>query len=293
MNLNKQQQKIFDSLNDKQKDVFIHNITHTPIYSILHGAVRSGKSFLDNILWLCHVASFSGQNKDFIMSGYTIPALYKNVIKDLEEILGSRITLDKNNSFELFGNTMRCFGTNKIDSYKAARGFTSYGHYGNEVNLSHKNSIDEFINRCSGEGARFFWDCNPDNPNHYIMTDYIEKSGETMADGQMLYSEYHFTLTDNTRLPDSYVQSMLNMPEGMRKNRSVYGLWVASEGVIYTNYIPSQHRIEKPKYDIVETWAGVDFGFEHNGVIVVVGRDYDGNVYLLHEVASQHKQIEW
>ena len=43
----------------------------------------------------------------------------------------------------------------------------------------------------------------------------------------------------------------------------------------------------------LHVYCGVDWGFEHKGVITVWGDDNDGNVYLLHEYTSQFKFIDY
>ena len=46
--------------------------------------------------------------------------------------------------------------------------------------------------------------------------------------------------------------------------------------------------------DIVKYFVGVDFGWEHFGSMVVVGKDINNNYYLIKEYAHQHKDIdEW
>jgi PBSX family phage terminase large subunit len=286
---------ILSKLTTKQKAVYLDERANRPVYSVLHGAVRSGKTFLGaNILWMLHVAQFAGRGVNFIMTGYTLSSLKKNVLDDLEENFGIDTHLDSNNSFEMMGNRILCFGTNAADSYKAMRGLTAYGWYANEITLSHKNSVDEAIKRCSGTGARFFWETNPDNPNHYIKKDYIDRSGMTLESGRVLIKEYHFELEDNDRLPAEYVESLKKTtPAGIMYDRAIKGLWTAREGLIYDCYIPSQMTKYYHDINIKETFAGVDWGFEHKGVIVIIGVDYDGTAHIVDIVAEAKKDIDW
>ena len=45
--------------------------------------------------------------------------------------------------------------------------------------------------------------------------------------------------------------------------------------------------------DIVKYFAGVDWGWEHHGSIVLMGLDDKGNYYLIKEIAKQHQHVEW
>jgi PBSX family phage terminase large subunit len=218
------------------------------------------------------------------------------VLDDIEELLGIDCNLNSRNEFILFGHLMCCFGSDKSDSYKSMRGLTAYGHYGNEVSLSHKNTIDQAIKRCSGKGARFFWDTNPDAPTHYIKKEYIDQAGK-LKDSQgrpIIYAE-SFTIDDNTKLDPDYVYNLKQTtPTGLRYDRDILGKWVAAEGVVYADFIPAQMVVDNDNIpEIKRVWAGVDWGYEHLGVILIIGEDTDGAIYILDEVSSQHRDIDW
>jgi len=296
----KARDSVLDKLSIRQKEVFLDIEEYDPIVSILHGSVRSGKTFLaDQILWLKHIAKFRGRGINFIMTGFTIPSLRKNVLDDLEASYGIDTKLDANNSFELFGNRILCFGTNNANSYKAMRGMTAYGWYGNEITLSHMNSVNEGLARCSGDGFRIFWETNPDNPNHNVKLNYINRSGERLSSGRMHIKAYHFQIEDNLiknggGLSEEYVESLKkNTPEGVATDRAVKGLWVAREGIVYDCFIESQMTCEHPPMnEISEFFSGVDWGFKHPGVICLFGIRKE-KVILLDIIKETEKDIDW
>ena len=289
-------QTLRNKLNNKQKEVFDRWVDIDPVWLVNHGAVRSGKSYIDHIIWMLHVSRFANKKLNFIMTGYTLSSLKKNVLDDLTDIFGVDTRLDSNNTFELFGNKMRCFGTNDCDAYKSIKGFTAYGLYANEINLSHKSAIEEAIKRCSGDGARMIADCNPDSPNHWVKTDIIDKSGLRLSDGSILYDSNHFTLHDNSKknggtLSDAYIESLERTLSGVSYDRDVKGLWVAREGIVYDCFIESQMIVEHPAY-CSEYFAGVDWGFEHYGVIVLLGVDRE-KIVVMDIIKEKHKDIDW
>ena len=61
---------------------------------------------------------------NFILGGTTQSSLRRNVLNDLEKIIGREIKLSKDNHFKLFGNKIYCFHGSNADSYKKLRGFT-------------------------------------------------------------------------------------------------------------------------------------------------------------------------
>jgi PBSX family phage terminase large subunit len=230
--------------------------------TILEGAVRSGKTFVNNILWLKHVDSFRGQGKKFILTGNTLGSVKRNVLDDISEQFGVPTGLDSRNAFELFGNTVVCFGAGQSDAYKSLKGFTAYGWYGNELTEHHPDAVRQAILRCSGKGARIFWDTNPSSPDHYVKTQYIDRSGEALTDGKVSVLSHHFALEDNPFLDEEYAASLRKtLPESSAWfKRDVLGLWVAAENAIYDRY-----RITKlPEGDPCDLYdeviGGVDFG---------------------------------
>lgn len=292
----------------KQKEIIRFDIQNKPIFTIQEGAVRSGKTFVNNFLWWRHISEFENQGKIFIMTGTTIGSLQRNVLNDLENTFPDlTTTLNKNNEFQWMGNTIACFGTDKIDSYKAMKGFTAYGWYGNEVTESHKNSIDQAIKRCSGDGFRIFWDTNPSAPNNFIKSDYIDKSDARLSNGRVHIKSWHFVLDDNSIrnggvLTDEYIESLKkSTPSGMWYDRDIEGLWVSAEGMIYRDFDLSKHVIlrsqlpkdSQGKLALKEFWAGVDWGYTHKGVIGVYGKDHDGKIFRIKEVVGTEKDINW
>jgi len=278
----------------KQLHIIKAENKHKPLITILEGAVRSGKSYLNNILWNAHILEHNGQGVKFIMTGYTIASLKKNVLDDLRDMFGIDTHLNTNSEFTMYGNTVCCFGTDKADSYKTMRGMTAYGWYGNEVTLSHINSIDQAIKRCSGVSSRIFMDTNPDHPEHFIKTDYIDKSGDKLKSGRVRIQSHHFTLEDNTLLSETYIENIkASTPAGVWYKRDIQGEWVLAEGIIYSEFDKNFHVI--PKMEIPEGWLkyrGIDWGFQNPFVCLWAAVDPDGTIIIYKEHYEAKKLIK-
>lgn len=85
-------------------------------------------------------------------------------------------------------------------------------------------------------------------------------------------------------------------PKGMFYDRGIRGLWVSGDGVVYPEFDRNVHVIspDQAKRMIFDRFlAGVDWGWEHFGAIVVIGVQGDA-YYVIEEHAAQHKYIgEW
>lgn len=279
----------------KQQEVLRFAMNNDYFMLINHGAKRSGKTVVDNDLFLHElrrVRQIANQQgvalPQYILAGSDLGAVHRNVLNELTNKYGIEYQFDKFNRFKLFGVQVCCFGHSKINDLGRIRGMTAYGAYINEGTVSNQEVFNEIKSRCSGDGARILMDTNPDNPMHWLKQDYINK-----ADGKTI-AEFHWKLTDNTFLSDRYKQSIIDStPSGMFTDRDINGAWVAAAGVVYPDFDEKIHFITADKVPpIVRHFVGVDFGWEHYGVFCLFGVGIDGNIYLLKEWAAKHRSID-
>ena len=260
----------------------------------LHGAKRAGKTvvnndaFISELLRVRRIADEQGVDEPmYILAGTSSTSIQNNVLQELYNKYEFEPKYDKHGSFVFKGVKVVQVYTGSISGLKRARGFTAYGAYINEASLANEQVFKEIISRCSGEGARIVFDTNPDNPNHFIKTDYIDSNDDMIIN-------FHFTLDDNTFLSERYKQSIkAATPSGKFYDRDIRGLWTVAEGAIYADFDKDIHIVEKPPNNITRYYAGVDFGFSHYGSIVIIGETDDGVAYIIDGIAEQYKHIDW
>ena len=180
-----------DLYTEKQLEVLKCTINERPRIIACSGAKRAGKTFVLIQAFVLHMREFANKGVKFIIGGASIATIQRNVLGDLEKLLNIEIKLDKKSSFEVWGNTVYCFGGANSDSWKSARGFTSAGAFLNEGTALHDSFVKEVISRCSYEGARIFIDTNPENPLHPVKTDYIDKNNTYLSSGKLNVKAFH------------------------------------------------------------------------------------------------------
>lgn len=264
---------------------------------ILTGAIRSGKTFIDNLLFLYELRRVANQAKkqgkvhpQYILAGASSGSIQNNIINSLNNQFGINLTPDRHNHFHLFGVDIIPVYTSSIRGLAGARGFDSFGGYVNEASLANQEVFQEILNRCSEPGSKVICDTNPDNPQHFLKTDYIDNNNPDVKT-----ITFRFTIDDNTFLPQDYLQQIKSAtPSGMFYDRNILGLWVSGDGVVYQDFDKKRMAIPESKVpDGLHIYCGIDWGFDHKGVITVWGDDNKGNVYLLHEYTSQFKFIDY
>lgn len=282
---------------DKQLEILKRSNREDWYIMINHGAVRAGKTKLDNTLFLKELirvkqnALRDGVERPmYILGAVSSGTLQTNILREISDDYGYEFKFDRHGNFTLFGVYIVTTFTGSIAGLKAIRGMTSYGAYINEATLANKEVFDEIIKRCSGYGARIICDTNPDHPKHWLKVNYIDK-----ADGKRIVAN-HFTIYDNSFLNKRYVDNLVNAtPSGVFFERGIYGRWVIGEGAVYRDFKEESYiSSDDVPYDkITKYYAGVDWGYGHYGAIVVLGKTPDGDVFLIEEHAKQYKEIDY
>lgn len=281
----------------KQNEILKRALVKDWFMMINHGAVRAGKTVLDNDLFLMELLRVkelaTSEDVDepmYILAAFSSSTLKSNILHEITNKYGIEFKFDQNNNFKLFGVKVITTFTMTVSGIGAIRGLTAYGAYVNEASLANKLVFDEIIKRCSGNGARIIADTNPDHPEHWLKKDYIDK-----ADDDKIVAN-HFTIFDNNFLNQRYIDNVINAtPSGTLTDRGIYGLWTIGEGAIYSDFDEKEQLLASVEGIEFERYVcGVDWGYEHYGTMVVLGIDYKGNYYLLEENAHQHLHIdEW
>lgn len=283
---------------DKQINILKETERRDWFMLINHGAKRTGKTILNNDLFLRELirvrkaADDEGvETPQYILAGATLGTIQKNVLIELTNKYGIEFKFDKYNSFNLFGVQVVQTGHSKVSGIGAIRGMTAYGAYINEASLAHEEVFDEIKSRCSGSGARIIVDTNPDHPEHWLLKDYIENKEPKAG-----ILEFSFQLDDNTFLNERYKESIkASTPSGMFYERNINGQWVSGDGVVYSDFDLELNTVTEEELNDIpmkEYFAGVDWGYEHYGSIVVIGRSIKGDFYLIEEHAHQFKFID-
>lgn len=284
-----------DVYNQKQIDVLNATIKSDWFITLLHGAKRSGKTKINNDLFLFElrrvrkIADEEGVKEPmYILAGVSSATIQKNVLQELYNTYNIEPKYDKHGNFKLLGVKVVQAYTGNVGGVKSIRGMTAYGAYVNEASLAVQSVFGEIVSRCSGTGARILADTNPDNPEHWLKKEYIDKQSETIK-------SFHFRLDDNTFLSDRYRNNIKDAtPSGMFYDRDINGLWVSADGVVYQDFDASKHYIKSEELPRLSTfYCGVDWGYEHWGSIVVIGENDDGTAYLIEEHAAQYEEIDY
>ena len=249
---------------------------------ICDGAVRSGKTFAMGLAFFLWAMS-SYRNQQFGLCATTQNGVRRNLLAPVLPVLRqlgfqteerfSRGQLilrrgDRENTFFLYG------GRNE-GSPALIQGVTLAGVLMDEVALMPRSFVEQACARCSVEGSRLWFSCNPAGPEHWFYKEWICRAEEKRA----LY--LHFTMEDNPSLSQRTRRRYERMFQGVFHQRYVLGQWVAAEGLVYDFFDPS--ALPEPPEDGFDRWRiSCDYGTLNPASFGLWGRK-DGVWYRVKE----------
>ena len=186
-----------------EKQLKILTFPYSPYECLIcDGAVRSGKTsimMVSFVRWA--MENFSGQR--FGICGKTVDSTTKNIIVPFisTSYAKKNYTLKWRRSDKLLEarrgtavNYFEVFGGKDEASFMLIQGRTLAGVLLDEVVLMPESFVNQALARCSVDGARLWFSCNPGNPSHWFKTGWIDDLERHNA----LY--LHFSMRDNPSL---------------------------------------------------------------------------------------------
>lgn len=221
-------------ISKKQKQIMAFPYTKYDAL-IADGAIRTGKtgfmmlSFVDDAM-----RRYSEQH--FAVCGKTVDSTIKNIITPYLSLSYAKrkYTIQWKRSEKLLivamgnrKNTFEVFGGKDEGSFMLIQGRTLAGVLFDEVALQPRSFVEQALARCSVEGSKFWFNCNPDSPQHWFYKEWICNLATHNA------LRIHFQLEDNPSLSDHIINRYKSMYTGVFYNRYILGEWCVAEGLIY------------------------------------------------------------
>lgn len=201
---------------------------------IADGAIRSGKTVF-MILSFIDDAMRRYNNQRFGICGKTVDSTVKNIIMPYLALTYSRkynirwrradktMTVsdgENENVFEIFGGKDEA-------SFMLIQGRTLAGVLFDEVALQPRSFVEQACARCSVDGSKMWFNCNPESPQHWFYKEWICDLKRHNA------IRLRFQLEDNPSLSEKIIERYKNQYTGVFYNRYILGEWCIAEGLVY------------------------------------------------------------
>lgn len=228
---------------------------------ICDGAVRSGKTLCMSVSFVSW-AMFSFNGGSFAVCGKTIRSVKRNVASPLLDILrglGFRVQEKlSSNIFIVYSggrkNTFYLFGGRDESSAALIQGITLCGVLFDEAALMPRSFVEQALARCSVEGSKLWFNCNPEYPQHWFCREWVKKTKE-----KNIYY-IHFVMEDNPSLSKKMLERYKKLYSGSFYDRFVLGKWTASEGLVYPFMSDDKMLYDVPEGQAEEYIISCDYG---------------------------------
>ena len=226
---------------------------------IADGAIRSGKTSLMTVAFVdWAMNSFSGQR--FGLCGKTVDSCTKNLVMpylgmtygkqkyNIKWRRADKLLVVQKGSRE---NVFEVFGGKDESSFALIQGRTLAGVLMDEVALMPQSFVEQACARCSVDGSKLWFNCNPGSPSHWFYTEWVQKAKEHNA------LHLHFDLMDNPALSDKIIERYKSMYTGVFYRRYILGEWCVAEGLVY-DFGEDNITDERPENG--EYYISIDYG---------------------------------
>ena len=245
------------------------------------GAVRSGKTVSMVVgFFLWSMARFDGQT--FAICGKTVGALQRNITDHLTDWLGGlfrvryfysqhKLVVRDRTGRE---NTYYLFGGRDDSACALIQGITLAGVLLDEAALMPRSFVEQACARCSVEGSKLWFNCNPEGPEHWLYREFVEKAEEK----NLLH--LHFTMDDNPSLSPQIRQRYETLYSGVFYRRFVLGQWCMAQGLVY-GFSQNAH-VQPPPGPGGRYYISVDYG-TRNPLSAGLWQVVNGKAYRIRE----------
>ena len=249
------------SLSERQKKILAFPYSKYDAL-ICDGAVRSGKTSI--MMWAFvdwAMREFSGQR--FGICGKTVDSASKNIVVPFISMSRAKklYTLRWRRSDKILEvirgrvkNYFEVFGGKDESSFMLIQGRTLAGVLLDEVALMPESFVNQALARCSVDGAKLWFSCNPDNPMHWFYNEWILGR----EDHNALY--LHFTMRDNPSLSEQTLARYESMYSGVFYQRYILGKWVAAEGLVYPMFDEGRNIVHGDPNGPGVYYISIDYG---------------------------------
>jgi PBSX family phage terminase large subunit len=232
----------FKGFTEKQKKVLR---CATKRWNILSGATRSGKTHVSYFLVMLRLKEHYDDN--ILFCGKTLATLERNVFAEMRKIFGEKYIgevksdMAGNRMIKIFGKSCYCVGANDERAITKIQGLGLGYAYCDELTTYPENFFQMLKSRLDREDSKCDATCNPESPSHFVKKHIDNDKVHT-------YNE-HFTIYDNTFLPESFITALENEYRGtIYFDKWILGNWVKAEGLVYPLFRRETHFLQPAEF---------------------------------------------
>ena len=232
---------------------------------ICDGSIRSGKTvfmMLSFVDWAMRCYN----HQRFAICGKTVDSAVKNIVGpyivlgyakqkySLKWRRADKVLIVSRGNVQ---NTFEIIGGKDESSFTLIQGRTLAGVLLDEVALQPRSFVDQALARCSVEGSKLWFNCNPGSPQHWFYLEWVTQPERHNA------IRLHFHLEDNPSLGQKIIDRYKSMYSGVFYRRYIDGEWCVAEGLVYPMFSPEKNVVSEIPDEFIKFGAwyvSIDYG---------------------------------
>lgn len=268
---------------------------------LMSGAAGTGKTLanLTLLYWVCR--KYAGARILIVrktresLTETVLVTWERDVLKPDHPILTQRPIIRRVRQSYQFpnGSTVVLGGMDKPDKVLSSEWDIIYAPEATELTLTDWETLSGRLRSGRVPYQRIIADCNPTTPHHWLYqrckAGLCELIATTHKDNPRYWDRERGEWTPNGK---AYLDRLGRLT-GHRRTRFLEGKWVAPEGIVYPDWEPATHLIDR--HPIPPEWPrylAIDFGFTNPFVCLFVAEDPDGRLIIYREIYRTKTLVE-
>lgn len=266
--------------------------------AIIHGPAETGKTI--GALYKLHIAATTYPKASIVIARKTLSSTYSTVLQTLQ----NKVLYDGCGAVPYGGNKPEWFdypangariwitGLDKSSKVLSAEHDIIYVNQVEELELGDWETL---TTRTTGRAGNMPYsqtigDANPAWPTHWMYErESLKMFYSRHQENPMLFDQVTGEITEQGK----HTMGVLQALTGLRRIRLLDGKAAQAEGVIYEEWYPAIHLIDR--FEIPDDWLRfrvVDFGHTNPFVCQWWAVDYDGRMYLYREIYHTGRTVK-
>lgn len=280
-----------------KQEEFLKSLIHEggSKYVLYCGGIGSGKTLIGCITMISLAVLYPG---DYLVCRQFYPELRDTTLKTFLELCPPELikeyrVADAIVKIKSTGGKISTVMFRQLEEAEKLRSLNLNAFYIDESSQVSEAAFMLLQGRLRGKHVRKgFLTTNP-NGHDWQYNWFVKKDMFKTEESKAQFKLIKAPSTENTHLPEGYVQSMLDSWSEDRVQREIYGSFDSFSGQVYSDFRRDVHVV-KP-FRIPDEWnrvIGIDHGYRNPSAWVWGAIDHDENVYIYREFYKKEWLIE-
>jgi len=252
------------------------------------GGIGSGKTLAGCIETIKFIIKNPGCL--FVIAAPTYPMLRDSTLRTFFQICPKNLIKNYNSTEGVIdiinGSTILCRNCEDVRAVERLRGTNLSGFWIDEAARVPQMAWRIFLGRLRQPNMQLKgWITTSPRGFNWVYEEFVEKKRKE-------YELIPCSSRENPYLTPEYIRDLEESYPGLFAKQEIEGQFIGHEGLVYQDFNRRIHILTKARINIKRYIAGIDWGYTNPAVILIIGEDYDGRLYIVEEFYRSKMMME-